>query len=99
MSIKVDREERPDVDTVYIAVARRSSSTIAGWPLNLVLTPDGKPFFAATYLPKERLTNVFETLGGHLVGASGTDHRLGGDGHEVVEREAGAAGETPVSRR
>ncbi len=61
VSIKVDREERPDVDTVYIAVAQKLM-TDPGWPLNVILTPDGRPFFAATYLPKERLTNVLTTL-------------------------------------
>lgn len=61
VSIKVDREERPDVDTVYIAVAQKLM-TDPGWPLNVILTPDGQPFFATTYLPKERLTNVLTTL-------------------------------------
>jgi hypothetical protein len=48
--VKVDREERPDVDSVYMdaAVALTRSG---GWPLNLFLTPEGKPFWAATYLP------------------------------------------------
>ncbi|MFO8184494.1 MAG: thioredoxin domain-containing protein [Candidatus Aegiribacteria sp.] len=50
--IKVDREERPDVDNVYMryAVAMTGSG---GWPLNVVITPEGKPFFAATYIPRE----------------------------------------------
>ena len=50
--IKVDREERPDVDSVYMAAAQ-SAGTRGGWPLNIFLTPDKKPFFAATYIPKE----------------------------------------------
>jgi uncharacterized protein YyaL (SSP411 family) len=57
VSIKVDREERPDVDAAYTAAALKLLDE-AGWPLNLMLTPDGKPFFAATYLPKERLIEV-----------------------------------------
>src|SRR5262249_29948768 len=52
--IKVDREERPDIDAAYSAAAQRLMSEV-GWPLNLLLTPDGKPFFAATYLRKARL--------------------------------------------
>lgn len=50
--VKVDREERPDVDSVYIAAAQLLSGS-GGWPLTVVLTPELKPFFAATYLPKE----------------------------------------------
>ncbi len=49
--IKVDREERPDIDHVYIIFAEAISGN-AGWPLNLFLTPDKKPFFAGTYFPK-----------------------------------------------
>jgi len=49
--IKVDREERPDIDAVYMAACQMLTGR-GGWPLNLFLTPDRKPFFAATYLPK-----------------------------------------------
>jgi uncharacterized protein YyaL (SSP411 family) len=51
ISIKVDREERPDVDAVYMAVCQMLTGS-GGWPLNLFLTPDKEPFFAATYIPK-----------------------------------------------
>ena len=50
--IKVDREERPDIDAVYMAVCQMLTGS-GGWPLNLFLTPDKKPFFAATYIPKQ----------------------------------------------
>jgi uncharacterized protein YyaL (SSP411 family) len=49
--IKVDREERPDIDAVYMAACQMLTGS-GGWPLNLFLTPDKQPFFAATYLPK-----------------------------------------------
>ncbi|GAB6063372.1 thioredoxin domain-containing protein [Deferrisoma palaeochoriense] len=49
--VKVDREERPDVDQVYMAVCQALTGT-GGWPLTILLTPDREPFFAATYLPK-----------------------------------------------
>ena len=49
--IKVDREERPDIDAVYMEAARMLSGG-GGWPLTIVMTPDKQPFFAATYLPK-----------------------------------------------
>jgi len=48
--IKVDREERPDIDGVYMAVCQMLTGS-GGWPLTIVMTPDKEPFFAATYLP------------------------------------------------
>jgi uncharacterized protein len=50
IAIKVDREERPDVDATYLKVIEAMGRP-GGWPLNVWLTPEGKPFFAATYLP------------------------------------------------
>jgi hypothetical protein len=50
VAIKVDREERPDVDAVYIAAVRALSGR-SGWPLTAVLTPDREPFFGGTYFP------------------------------------------------
>ncbi len=50
--VKVDREERPDVDAVYMNVCRAMTGD-GGWPLHLLLTPGRKPFFAGTYYPKE----------------------------------------------
>ncbi len=52
VSIKVDREERPDIDGVLMSVCQMISNGNCGWPLNVVMTGDKKPFFAATYLPK-----------------------------------------------
>ncbi len=52
VSIKVDREERPDIDAVYMAVCQLMSPS-CGWPLTILMTPDKKPFFSATYVPKE----------------------------------------------
>jgi uncharacterized protein YyaL (SSP411 family) len=49
--VKVDREERPDVDQVYMAVTQAMAGS-GGWPMTLVMTPDKKPYFAATYVPK-----------------------------------------------
>lgn len=50
--VKVDREERPDIDTTYMTVSQIMTGT-GGWPLTIFLTPDLKPFFAGTYFPKE----------------------------------------------
>jgi len=52
ISIKVDREERPDVDTIYMMVSQMMTGR-GGWPLTIIMTPDKRPFFAATYIPKE----------------------------------------------
>ena len=60
--ILVDREERPDVDSTCMAVARKLMSD-PGWPLNVILTPDGKPFFAAAYIPKDHLSALLTNLG------------------------------------
>ncbi|MGD9302448.1 MAG: thioredoxin domain-containing protein [Desulfobacterales bacterium] len=49
--IKVDREERPDIDSVYMAACQMLTGS-GGWPLSIFMTPEKKPFFAATYLPK-----------------------------------------------
>ena len=49
--IKVDREERPDIDQMYMAVAIGMTGR-GGWPLTIIMTPEKKPFFAATYIPK-----------------------------------------------
>lgn len=50
--IKVDREERPDLDSTYMIVSQMMTGT-GGWPLNIILTPEKKPIFALTYIPKE----------------------------------------------
>ena len=52
VAIKVDREERPDVDAVYMA-ATQAMTGQGGWPMTCALTPDGEPFFAGTYFPPE----------------------------------------------
>ena len=52
VSIKVDREERPDIDNVYMSACQVMTGS-GGWPLSIIMTPDKKPFFAATYIPRE----------------------------------------------
>ncbi len=51
INIKVDREELPDVDSLYMEFAQSMMAGAAGWPLNVILTSELQPFFAATYLP------------------------------------------------
>jgi uncharacterized protein YyaL (SSP411 family) len=57
VNIKVDREERPDIDGVYMEVAQMITGR-GGWPLTIIMTPDKKPFYAATYIPKESRYNL-----------------------------------------
>ena len=52
VSIKVDREERPDIDSIYMDVVVQLTGS-GGWPLNVLMTADQKPFFAATYIPRQ----------------------------------------------
>ena len=60
-NIKVDREERPDVDQAYMAAALALSGQ-GGWPLNVVCLPDGRPIWASTYLPKDRWLSALAKL-------------------------------------
>ena len=55
--IKVDREERPDVDSIYMTVCQTVTGR-GGWPLSAWLTPEGKPFYVGTYFPKEPRRNM-----------------------------------------
>ncbi len=52
ISIKVDREERPDLDHIYMTVCQLLTGS-GGWPLNIMMTPEKRPYFAATYIPKK----------------------------------------------
>ena len=51
VSIKVDREERPDIDQVYMNAVQLLSGR-GGWPLNCIALPDGRPIYGGTYFPK-----------------------------------------------
>lgn len=56
VSIKVDREERPEIDHIYMSFCQLTNGS-GGWPLNVFLTPDRKPFLALTYIPKRTAFN------------------------------------------
>jgi uncharacterized protein YyaL (SSP411 family) len=58
VSIKVDKEERPDIDTIYMNVCQAFNGH-GGWPLTIIMTPEQKPFFAGTYFPKNAKYNMF----------------------------------------
>src|SRR5258708_33224839 len=61
VSIKVDREERPDVDDVYMTAVQMINRS-GGWPMSVWLTPDGKPFYGATYFPPDRFKQVLGAI-------------------------------------
>ncbi|WP_312907541.1 thioredoxin domain-containing protein [Tissierella praeacuta] len=64
LPIKVDREERPDIDKVYMTFSEAMTGS-GGWPLNILATPEGKPFFLGTYFPKttkNRMTGIIDLL-------------------------------------
>ncbi len=80
--VKVDREERPDVDSLYMTVCQMMTGR-GGWPLNVLLTPEGEPFHAMTYLPK---TGRFGQMG--LLELIPRLRELWQDERERVERSA-----------
>ena len=53
VNIKVDREERPDLDEIYMSAVQAFTGGHGGWPMTVFLTPEGKPFFGGTYFPPE----------------------------------------------
>ena len=61
ISIKVDREERPDVDQIYMDAAQLLTGR-GGWPLNAIALPDGRPIFAGTYFPKDNWLNLLQKI-------------------------------------
>jgi len=61
VSIKIDREERPDIDQIYMEAAILTSGS-GGWPLNIIALPDGRPVFAGTYFPKDRWMDILKQV-------------------------------------
>ncbi len=58
--IKVDREERPDIDNIYMDACQLASGRACGWPLNAFALPDGRPVWAGTYFPKKNWIKILE---------------------------------------
>jgi len=61
INVKVDREERPDVDQVYMSAVQLMTRK-GGWPLNCITLPDGRPIYGGTYYPKEQWMDVLKSL-------------------------------------
>jgi uncharacterized protein YyaL (SSP411 family) len=62
VAIKVDREERPDVDDIYMTACQMSSGRGCGWPLNALALPNGQPVWAGTYFPKEEWLEILNNF-------------------------------------
>jgi uncharacterized protein YyaL (SSP411 family) len=102
VSIKVDREERPDVDAIYMDAVQAMTGH-GGWPLTAFLTPEGKPFYAGTYYPNEDrhgvpsfrriLTAIAETWRERRDEVETQGQRL----VEAISRPGGAASEDPLT--
>jgi uncharacterized protein YyaL (SSP411 family) len=86
VSIKVDREERPDVDKIYMTFVQAATGS-GGWPLNVFLTPERKPFFGGTYFPPDdrhgrpgflqllrQIHEVWQTRRGEIAGSAADIH-------------------------
>jgi uncharacterized protein YyaL (SSP411 family) len=61
VSVKVDREERPDIDSVYMSAVQALTGS-GGWPLNVIALPDGRPVFGGTWFPKDKWMGILEQL-------------------------------------
>ena len=100
VNVKVNREERPDVDALYMQ-ATLSLAGQGGWPMTVFLTPDGRPFYAGTYFPKTARGGLpaFPDLCRAIAGAY-RDRRedVEGQAAEVARRLGGAAERTAVGR-
>lgn len=87
VSIKVDREERPDVDTVYMS-ATTAMTGHGGWPMTCLLTPEGKPFWCGTYLRKDDFMQLLSAAAGAW---SEREAEIRAGGEHVVSTLARAA--------
>src|SRR3989442_11854727 len=61
VAVKVDREERPDVDAVYMT-ATQAMTGQGGWPMTVFATPEGEPFYCGTYFPREQFAQLVEAV-------------------------------------
>jgi hypothetical protein len=92
VAVKVDREERPDVDAAYMAVTTALTGH-GGWPMTCLLTPDGLPFWAGTYLPR---TQLLQLLSGAGTAWAQDRERLREGGAEIVAALQEASARTVV---
>src|SRR6266702_1529565 len=97
VSIKVDREERPDVDAVYMA-ATQAMTGQGGWPMTVFMTPEGEPFYSGTYYPREYFQRL--VLGVAKAWHEDRDGVIGQAGRiaaALAERAAPLRGQAPAA--
>jgi len=88
INIKIDREERPDLDHIYMDAVQAMTGS-GGWPLNVFLTPEKKPFFGGTYFPPKRAHNRsswLETLYGVEKAFRERSHEMGAQAKNLKEQ-------------
>ena len=61
VNVKVDREERPDVDAIYMDAVQAMTGR-GGWPMTVFMTPDGEPFYGGTYFPKPKFLHLLDAV-------------------------------------
>ncbi|MGE5329519.1 MAG: thioredoxin domain-containing protein [Deltaproteobacteria bacterium] len=86
ISIKVDREERPDIDNIYMSICQALTGS-GGWPLTIIMTPDKKPFFTGTYFPKHSkmgLMGLIDLLSNITDAWSHSKHLLYESGNNII---------------
>ena len=102
VSIKVDREERPELDAIYMDAVQAMTGQ-GGWPMSVFLTPDGKPFYGGTYFPNEPrhgMPSFRQVLEGVIHAWHDERERVESAGAgvaEAIEREAGASAGAPAA--
>ncbi len=93
INIKVDREERPDVDGIYMQAVQAMNDGHGGWPLTVFLTPEGKPFYGGTYFPKEprygmpSFRQILEGVAGAYRNRRDEVEQVGGNLQRALNRE------------
>jgi len=96
IAIKVDREERPDIDSVYMSVCQAFTGS-GGWPMSIFMTPDKKPFFAGTYFPvqpqygRPGFSDLLDAIAGKWAGKRG---ELLGSADQIIRhlKQGGSSG-------
>jgi uncharacterized protein YyaL (SSP411 family) len=87
--VKVDREERPDVDAVYMEALQLAGGS-GGWPMTVLATPDGRPFWTGTYLPKPAFLRLLHHVGDLWTSRRADIERDAAALAEALQQEAGA---------
>ncbi len=85
INVKVDREERPDVDQVYMTAVQLMTQS-GGWPLNCFTLPDGRPIYGGTYFPKEQWMNILKSLRYTFDNDKEKVHEYAENLHEGIQR-------------